>query len=54
MGLGPQGSQLAEVSKAAFLTAMHDSTMVMAVIVAVAAVLIGLGRPAGTGDNYAW
>jgi len=40
--LGPQGGQLAEVSKAAFLTAMHASTTVMAVIVAVAAVLIGL------------
>ena len=40
--LGPQGTQLAEVSKAAFLTAMHASTIVMAAIVVVAAVLIGL------------
>jgi hypothetical protein len=47
--LGPQGSQLAEVSKAAFLTAMHDSTIVMAVIVAVAAVLIGLWAPGRDG-----
>ena len=43
--LGPQGNHLAEVSKAAFLAAMHASTMVMAVIVAVAAVLIGLWAP---------
>ena len=47
--LGPQGRQLAEVSKAAFLTAMHASTMVMAVIVTVAAVLIGLWAPARDG-----
>ncbi|MFZ1175738.1 MAG: MFS transporter [Mycobacterium sp.] len=43
--LGPRGEQLAEVSKAAFLTALHASTTVMAVIVAVAAVLIGLWAP---------
>jgi hypothetical protein len=43
--LGPQGRQLANVSKAAFLTALHASTITMAVIVAVAAVLIGLARP---------
>jgi hypothetical protein len=47
--LGPQGSQLAEVSKAAFLTAMQASTMVMAVIVTVAAVLIGLWAPGRDG-----
>jgi EmrB/QacA subfamily drug resistance transporter len=47
--LGPQGSQLAEVSKAAFLTAMHASNMVMAVIVAVAAILIGLWAPGREG-----
>ena len=35
--LGPQGKQLTGVSKAAFLTAMHASTLVMAAIVAVAA-----------------
>jgi len=32
--LGPQGGQLAEVSKAAFVTAMHASLTVLAVIVA--------------------
>ncbi|WP_375485837.1 MFS transporter [uncultured Mycobacterium sp.] len=47
--LGPQGSHLAEVSKASFLTAMHASTMVMAVIVAVAALLIGLWAPGRDG-----
>jgi EmrB/QacA subfamily drug resistance transporter len=47
--LGPQGNQLAEVSKVAFLTALHASTTVMAVIVAVAAVLIGLWAPGRDG-----
>ena len=47
--LGPQGGQLAEASKAAFLAAMHASTTVMAVIVAVAAVLIGLWAPGRDG-----
>lgn len=49
--LGPQGTQLAEVSKAAFLTAMHASTIVMAAIVAVAAVLIGLWAPGRDGQQ---
>jgi EmrB/QacA subfamily drug resistance transporter len=47
--LGPQGGQLAEVSKAAFMTAMHASTTVLAVIVAVAAILIGLWAPGRDG-----
>ena len=49
--LGPQGTQLAEVSKAAFLMAMHASTIVMAAIVAVAAVLIGLWAPGRDGQQ---
>ncbi|MBO0864870.1 MAG: MFS transporter, partial [Mycobacterium sp.] len=47
--LGPRGNALAELSKTAFLTAMHASTMVIAVIVAVAAVLIGLWAPGRDG-----
>ncbi len=47
--LGPQGNQLAEVAKMAFLTSLHASTTVMAVIVAVAAVLIGLWAPGRDG-----
>ncbi|OBK45720.1 MFS transporter [Mycobacterium sp. 1081908.1] len=47
--LGPRGGQLAEVSKAAFMTAMHASTTVLAVIVAVAAILIGLWAPGRDG-----
>ncbi len=47
--LGPQGGQLAELSKSAFLTALHASTTVLAVIVAVAAVLIGLWAPGRDG-----
>jgi EmrB/QacA subfamily drug resistance transporter len=49
--LGPQGRQLAEVSKAAFLAALHASTIVMAVIVGVAAVLIGLWAPGRDGQQ---
>ncbi|OBI53069.1 MFS transporter [Mycobacterium sp. E787] len=47
--LGPQGRQLAELGKAAFLTALHASTITMAVIVAIAAVLIGLWAPGPDG-----
>jgi MFS family permease len=49
--LGPRGVQLAEVRKAAFLTAMHTSTTVLAVIVAVAAILIGLWAPGRDGQQ---
>ena len=49
--LGPQGRQLAEASKTAFLTALHASTTVMAVIVAVAAVLIGIWAPGRHGSR---
>ena len=49
--LGPQGGQLAEVSKAAFVTAMHASLPVLAVIVAVAAVLIVLWAPGRDGHQ---
>ncbi len=49
--LGPQGGQLAEVSKAAFVTAMHASMTVLAVIVAVAAVLIVLWAPGRDGQQ---
>jgi hypothetical protein len=47
--LGPQGRQLAELSKAAFLTSMHASTTTLAAIVAVAAVVIGLWAPGRDG-----
>ncbi|OBG34281.1 MFS transporter [Mycobacterium alsense] len=47
--LGPQGRPLAELSKAAFMTSMHASTTVLAVIVAVAAVLIGVWAPGRDG-----
>jgi EmrB/QacA subfamily drug resistance transporter len=47
--LGPQGQQLATLAKTAFLTAMNASTTAMAVIVAVAAVLIGLWAPGRDG-----
>jgi len=43
--LGPAGARLAEVSKTAFIDAMHSSLLVLAVLVAVSAVLIGLWAP---------
>lgn len=50
--LGPQGRQLADLSKDAFTTALHASTMAMAVIVGIAAVLIGCGPLGVTTDSY--
>jgi hypothetical protein len=47
--LGPQGRQLPDLSKDAFITALHASTAVMAVIVAIAAFLIGLWAPGRDG-----
>jgi EmrB/QacA subfamily drug resistance transporter len=47
--LGPQGGQLAKVSQAAFLQAMESSLLVMGVIVAVAAVVIGAWAPGRDG-----
>lgn len=47
--LGPQGDQLAALSQTAYLNAMHASTITMAVIVAVAAVLIGFWAPGRDG-----
>jgi hypothetical protein len=43
--LGPAGARLADVSKAAFIEAMHASLLVLAVLIAVSAVLIGLWAP---------
>jgi hypothetical protein len=39
------------LSKAAFLTAVHTSTFVLAVVIAVAAVLIGLWAPGRDGQQ---
>jgi len=47
--LGPQGNQLAVLGKNAFMTAMHASTIAMAVITGIAAVLIGLWAPGRDG-----
>jgi hypothetical protein len=49
--LGPQGNQLAEVSKAAFVVAVQTSTSVLAVIIGVAAVLVGLWAPGRDGQQ---
>ncbi|OBF04859.1 MFS transporter [Mycobacterium sp. ACS4054] len=47
--IGAPGRELADLSKTAFLAAMHASTIAMAVIVAVAAVLIGIWAPGRDG-----
>jgi Major Facilitator Superfamily len=49
--LGPQGRQLATASEAAFVHAMQSSMLVMAIIVSVAAVLIGLWAPGRNGTQ---
>ena len=49
--IGPQGQQLAEISKVAFLHAMHPALMVVGIIVAVSAVLIGLWAPGRDGQQ---
>lgn len=47
--LGPQGRQLADISKSAFLAALHASTITMAAIVAFAAVAIAVWAPGRDG-----
>ena len=47
--LGPQRRQLPDLSKDAFITALHASTVAMAVIIAIAAFLIGLWAPGRDG-----
>jgi len=47
--IGPAGAQVAEISKAAFLHAMQSSIMVLAILVAVAAAVIGLWAPGRDG-----
>jgi EmrB/QacA subfamily drug resistance transporter len=49
--LGPQGRALADLSKAAFLTALHASTITLAVIVALAALLIAVWAPGRDGQQ---
>jgi len=43
--LGPAGARLAEVSKTAFIDGMHSSLLVLAILIAVSAVVIGLWAP---------
>jgi hypothetical protein len=49
--LGPQGNQLADTSKAAFVDAVNSSYVVMAVIVGVAAVVIPVFAPGRDGKQ---
>jgi EmrB/QacA subfamily drug resistance transporter len=43
--LGPAGARLADASKVAFIDAMHSSLLVLGIVIAVSAVLIGLWAP---------
>jgi predicted MFS family arabinose efflux permease len=43
--LGPAGARLSDVSKMAFIDAMHSSLLVLGLLIAVSAVLIGLWAP---------
>ena len=49
--LGPQGDELTDVTRTAFLHAMQSSLFVMAVIIAVAAVLVGVWSPGRDGTR---
>jgi len=51
--VGPQGAQLTELAQTAFLEAMKSSLLVMAVIITVAAVVIGLWSPGRNGEQLA-
>ena len=43
--MGPLGIRVADASQAAFIDAMHSSLLVLAIVIAVSAVLIGLWAP---------
>jgi nitrate/nitrite transporter NarK len=49
--LGPQGGQLAELSQTAFLRAMESSLLVLGLIIAVAALVIGAWAPGRDGQQ---
>jgi EmrB/QacA subfamily drug resistance transporter len=49
--LGPQGPQLSHVAETAFMDGMHSSLLVVGIIVAVSAVLIGLWAPGRDGQQ---
>ncbi len=49
--LGPQGSQLSDLSRTAFLHAMQSSFLVLAVIIAVSALVIGAWAPGRDGQQ---
>jgi EmrB/QacA subfamily drug resistance transporter len=43
--MGPQGAHLAELSRTAFIEAMHTSQLALAIVVGIGAVVIGLWAP---------
>jgi hypothetical protein len=49
--LGPAGARLSEVSKTAFIDAMHSSLLVLGIVIAVSAVVIGLWAPGRDGQQ---
>ncbi len=50
--LGPQGSPLAEISRTAFQQAMESSFLVLAIIIAIAALVIGAWAPGRDVRHY--
>jgi EmrB/QacA subfamily drug resistance transporter len=50
--LGPQGAQVADAARHAFLSAMQTSLLVLAAVVAVAAVVITLWAPGRSGRQF--
>ncbi|MDT7731996.1 MAG: hypothetical protein QOK45_2249, partial [Mycobacterium sp.] len=50
--MGPQGRQVAQLAESAFLQSMHLSLLILAVIIAVAAVFVGIWAPGRNGQQF--
>jgi hypothetical protein len=49
--MGPQGRQVAQLAESAFLQSMHLSLLILSVIIAVAAVFVGIWAPGRNGQQ---
>jgi EmrB/QacA subfamily drug resistance transporter len=50
--IGPQGRQVAQLAESAFLQSMHLSLLILSVIIAVAAVFVGIWAPGRNGEQF--
>ncbi len=50
--MGPQGRQVAQLAESAFLQSMHLSLLILSVIIAVAAVFVGIWAPGRNGEQF--